>query len=156
LRKRGFFFLPSRISRRETSIGVPNLEVKIKSVYRSQKSVSMSKKPLAPTSLFNKIKGVKYFEVSAGHGDSAALREITRRWSFHGTRRGRRPSAFLCGIPFGFNYESVDPGRCFRKAHHHPRAQSKLSPQKQVLKVKGGKLKNRPPSVSPRIVLSKF
>ena len=92
-----------------------------------------------PPSLFKKHKGVKYFEVSAGHGDSAALREITRRWFFHGTRRGRRPSAFLCGIPFGFADESGDPGRCFRKSHRHPRAQSKLSPQKQIRKVKGGK-----------------
>jgi hypothetical protein len=32
-----------------------------------------------------------------GHGDSAALRETTRRWSFHEMRRGRRPSASLCG-----------------------------------------------------------
>jgi len=67
-------------------------------------------------------KGVKYFEVSAMHGDSAALREITRRWSFPETRRGHRPSAFLCGIPFGFADESGDPGRCFRKSHRHPRA----------------------------------
>ena len=92
-----------------------------------------------PPFTFQKNKVVKHFEVSAGHGDSAALREITRRWSFHRTRRGLRPSAFLCGIPFGFKDESGDPGRCFRKSHRHPRAQSKLSPQKQILKVKGGK-----------------
>ena len=92
-----------------------------------------------PPFTFQKNKGVKYFEVSAGHGDSAALREITRRWFFHGSRRGLRPSAFLCGIPFGFTDERVDPGRCFRKSHRHPRAQSKISPQKPILKVKGGK-----------------
>jgi len=89
--------------------------------------------------IFQKIKGVKYFEVSPGHGDRAALREIKRRWSFHRTRRGLRPSAFLCGIPFSFKDESVDPGRCFRKSHRHPRAQPKLSPQEQIPKVKGGK-----------------
>ena len=92
-----------------------------------------------PPFTFQKNKVVKHFEVSAGHGDSAALREITRRWSFHRTRRGLRPSAFLCGIPFGFKDESGDPGRCFRKSHRHPRAQSKLSPQKQITKVTGAR-----------------
>ena len=88
--------------------------------------------------LFKRIKGGKYFEVFAGHGDSVALREITRRWSFHGTRGARRPSAFLCRIPFGFTGESADPGRCFGKSHRHPRAQSKLFPRKQIPKVKLG------------------
>jgi hypothetical protein len=90
-------------------------------------------------SLFRKIKGVRHFEVSAGHGDSAALREITRQWSFHVTSRGRRPAAFLGGIPFGFTAESVDPGRCFRKSPGHPRAPSKLSPKKQIPKVRGAR-----------------
>ena len=105
---------------------------------REKEVVCQEGLPLPPFT-FQKKKGVKCFAVSAGHGDSAALREITRRWPFHGTRRSLRPSAFLCGIPFGFNDESVDPGRCFRKAHRHPRAQSKLSLQEKIPKVKGGK-----------------
>ena len=52
------------------------------------------------TFTFQKHKSGEYFEVPAGHGNSAALCEITRRWSFHGTSRGHRPSAFLCGTPF--------------------------------------------------------
>ena len=79
--------------------------------------------------LFKKIKGARCFEVSAEPGDSAALCEITAV-VFQGTRRRRRSSAFLGGIHFGYAAESADPGRRFRKSPRHPRAQLKLSPQK--------------------------
>ncbi len=67
-----------------------------------------------------------------GRGDSAAIREITRR--------GRRPVASLCGNPVGFADESGGPDRCFRESPRRPRAQSKVSPQRQISKGKGGKV----------------
>ena len=94
---------------------------------------------LAPLHFCKNIKGSDTSEPRQGRGDSDALRGTTRRWSFHGSGRGRRPSASLCGNAFGIADESGIPGRCFRKSHRHPRAQSKVSPQKQLLKVKGGK-----------------
>ena len=100
-------------------------------------------------SLFKKHKGAEYFEVPAGHGDSNALLETTRRWSFHGRGRGRRPSAFLCGTPFGYGDESGDPDQCFRESRRHPRAPSELLPKKRKSKGRKRKVgkkkrKNRP------------
>lgn len=54
-------------------------------------------------------------------------------------RAGPKVSASLCGNPFSFAEASQDPGRCFHESRRHPRAQSNLLPQKQMLKVKGGK-----------------
>jgi hypothetical protein len=94
-------------------------------------------------SLLKKYKGFEYLQVSAGRGDGAALRETTRRRSFHRTRRGRRPSASLCGNAFDFAEESEGPGRCFRESRRHPRAQTRLPPQEQLLKGnQGGKGKD--------------
>ena len=86
-----------------------------------------------------KLRGSDPSESQEGRGDSGALRGTTRRWSFHGSGRGRRPSASLCGKALGIADESGIPGRCFRESRRHPRAQSKRSSQKQWFKVKGGK-----------------
>ena len=48
-----------------------------------------------------------------GHGDSAALCETTRRWFFHGKRRGLRPSASLCGNPLVSPLKAEIPARAF-------------------------------------------
>ena len=82
-------------------------------------------------------------EARPGRGNSAALRETTRRWSFHGIRRGHRPSASLCGIPFGFADESGLPGRCFRESRRRPHAQTKLLSQKTKIKSEGGQVNLR-------------
>jgi hypothetical protein len=57
-----------------------------------------------------------------------------------GSGGGDRPSAPLCGNPFGFADASQDPGRFFPESRRPPPRQSKLSPQKHMPKVKGGKL----------------
>jgi len=49
-----------------------------------------------PGFLFKIIKGIRCFQVPAGRGDSAALRETTRRRSCHGA--GRRPQAFRLSL----------------------------------------------------------
>jgi len=88
--------------------------------------------------LFHFCEGIRGSEPSdprERRGDSAALRETTRRWSFHGLGRSRRPSASLRGNPFGFADESGVPSRCFRESRRRPRAQSKPSSQKHWFKV---------------------
>ena len=85
--------------------------------------------PLAPLHFCQKLRGSDTSEPREGRGDSGALRGTTRRWSFPGSGRGRRPSASLCGNAFGIAYERGIPGRCFRESRRHPRAQSKRSSQ---------------------------
>ena len=84
---------------------------------------------LAPHPFCEKLRGSDTSEPREGRGDSGALRGTTRRWSFHGSGRGRRPSASLCGNAFGIADQSGIPGRCFRESRRHPRAQSKRSSQ---------------------------
>jgi len=93
-----------------------------------------------PPSLFKKHKGIGYFEVPGrARGQRRALRNhkaVVFLWKEAG------PQAFRLSLrkPFGFTDESGNPGRCFRKSRRHPRAQSKFSPQRQISKVKGGKI----------------
>jgi hypothetical protein len=54
---------------------------------------------LAPLHFSKNKRGSNTSKFPPGHGDSAALCETTRRWFFHGKRRGRRPSSSLCGNP---------------------------------------------------------
>ena len=107
-------------------------------IYREEKNdAKVSKLPiwvnrkiaLAPLHFCEKLRGSDTSDPREGRGDGGALRGTTRRWSFHGSGRGRRPSASLCGNAFGMADESEIPGRCFREARRHPRAQSKRPSQ---------------------------
>jgi len=90
--------------------------------------------------LLSKPKGTPNFAAPAGRGDSAALHETTRRWFFHRTRRGRRPSASLGGNPFGLGDESENPAGAFANRVTIPAPHPGSYPRKQRLKVKGGKI----------------
>ena len=83
-----------------------------------------------PPSLFKKHKGVGYFEAPAGaRGQRRALRNpkaVVFPWKGAGLKAFR----LFLRKPFGFADGSGNPGRCFRKSRRHPRAHSKLSPQK--------------------------
>ena len=62
-------------------------------------------------------------------------------------RRGRRPSASLCGNAFGIADDGQDPGRCFRESRRYPRARSKLSPQEQNNKSEPGRQRSLIPPI---------
>ena len=66
-----------------------------------------------------------------GRGDGVALRGTTRRWSFHGPGRGRRPSAFRCGNHFVPQMKAEFPTGASAKRGAVPAPNPGLHPKNQ-------------------------
>jgi hypothetical protein len=88
-------------------------------------------KRACPLPLLKYHRGIRDFSAPAGRGDSGALRGTTRRWSFHGPGRGRRPSASLFGNPLVLQIKARFPAGASAKRAAAPAPKPSSHPKNE-------------------------
>jgi hypothetical protein len=92
----------------------------------------------AVTLFFQTAKLIPFLRFLEGRGDSAAFHGTTRRWSFHGLGRGRRPSASPCGNPMDSKRKAWFPAGASENCAAVPAPNlSFFSPKKSKVKGQG-------------------